>query len=140
MYKPFRLVTHGFNKHNRAKTERLLNLSCVYYNIDYTKGQIFLLTFWPNSPNIILLHSITYRKKGIKVKQKANTRDILGKDEENVYKTCMGCQYYIPHYIKVDNTFKRSAFGHCTFPQIKVRTVDHLACVYYVEADRPKEQ
>lgn len=89
------------------------------------------MTFWTNGPTI--KYNLVY-EKGARIMSNISRKQKIQKTgDESVIRTCLSCKYYIPHYIKVGNEFKVSAFGHCTYPQIKSRTADKLACAYYKE-------
>lgn len=46
---------------------------------------------------------------------------------------CGECKHFIRHYIKSSKSFNPIDHGHCTYPMIKNRTIDHMACTYFEE-------
>lgn len=42
--------------------------------------------------------------------------------------TCQSCEHFRQHYIKLEDGYYLSAFGHCVYPLIKVRKQNHPAC------------
>ena len=63
-------------------------------------------------------------------KQSLEPKD--GQTDKQIDKILCGkCIHYIPHYIKMGDDYKSSAFGHCSYPQIKVRKSDCKACAFF---------
>lgn len=49
--------------------------------------------------------------------------------------TCETCKHFYQHYTKWGKGYHINAFGHCTYPRIKIRKSDTPACPHY----KPRE-
>ena len=53
------------------------------------------------------------------------------KIESNMEKTCVTCEHFRQHYIKVGPNFSPILYGHCVYPRLKKRETDTPACMHY---------
>lgn len=53
---------------------------------------------------------------------------------------CGNCKYFIRHYVKMSGRFSPIDHGHCRYPMLKNRVIDHKACKYFEEKESDEEK
>jgi len=55
------------------------------------------------------------------------------------YKHCSDCRYYLQHYTFNERKLFRVYCGHCTFPKVKRKQPDAMACENFVSGSVQKD-
>lgn len=52
--------------------------------------------------------------------------------------SCETCAYFVRHYVKIGEQYRRASGGHCFYPRVKLRFEDTPACDHYQVQEEQK--
>lgn len=52
--------------------------------------------------------------------------------------SCETCAYFVRHYVKIGEQYRRVSGGHCFYPRVKLRFEDTPACDHYQAQEEQK--